>query len=72
VIASTPAAPTYCYNGTNGLPSSTATETQPDGVGYMFNVTGQVSVTATKSGSTFKSHTVNARAGALTTTLIVE
>ena len=71
VIASTPAAATNCYNGTSGLPAFDATETQPDGVGYMFNVTGEVSVTATKAGTTFKSHTVNARAGALTTTVIL-
>ncbi len=68
-VASSPAASTYCYNK-NGLPSSTATETATDGVAYMFNVTGQATVSAMKTGSTFASHGVKARAGALTTTLI--
>ncbi len=70
MISSTPSATKYCYNNPNGQPDGAQTETQPDGIGFMFNVTGQVSVTATKSGTTFKSHTVNARAGALTTTLV--
>jgi hypothetical protein len=68
-VASTPAASTYCYNS-NGLPSSAATATATDGVAYMFNVTGQATVSAMKTGSTFASHGVKARAGALTTTLI--
>jgi hypothetical protein len=68
-VASNPAAPTTCYNGSNGLPSSMATETSTDGVGYLFNVTGNVSVSAMGS-ATFRSHQVNARAGALTTTLV--
>jgi len=69
-ISSSPASNKYCYNGTSGLPSSTATETQPDGIGYVFNVTDNVTVSASKSGTTFKSHAVKARPGALTTTLI--
>lgn len=68
-VASTPAAGKYCYNS-GGLPSSTATSTATDGVAYMLKVTGQATVSATKSGSTFTSHGVKARAGALTTTLI--
>jgi hypothetical protein len=70
-VSSSPAAPTACYNGSNGLPSSTATATAADGVGYLFNVTGNATVSATAStGGPFRSHQVNARAGALTTTLI--
>lgn len=68
-VASSPAASKYCYNS-GGLPSSSATATDTDGVAYMFNVTGQATVSAMKSGATFKSHAVKARAGALTTTLI--
>lgn len=68
-IASTPSASKYCYNA-NGIPNRTATKTDADGVGYMFNVTGEVSVAATKAGTTFAAHGVTARAGALTTTLI--
>ena len=70
-VASNPAAPTSCYNGSNGLPSSQATSTAADGVGYLFNVTGNVTVSASAStGGPFRSHPVNARAGALTTTVI--
>ncbi|CAN5469001.1 hypothetical protein BH11MYX1_BH11MYX1_34360 [soil metagenome] len=71
VVASTPAAAHYCYNGANGLPSTAATMTATDGVAYMIQVTGaSTSVTATKSGATFNAHTVNSRAGAFTTTII--
>ena len=73
-ISSTPAASKYCYNsgGNPSLPSGSATATATDGLGYMFNVTGSAMVTATLSGKTFLGHTVNARAGALTTTQIME
>jgi hypothetical protein len=70
-VSSTPAAAKYCYNASNGFPAASATATNTDGLAYMFQVTGSASVTASKSGVTFGSHTVNARAGALTTTLIV-
>jgi hypothetical protein len=69
-ISSTPAG-TVRYNGSNGLPSSTATMTMADGLGYVFNVApGQVTLSATGGGMTFKSHAVNARADQVTTTLI--
>jgi len=71
--ASSPAASKVCYNATGAagtIPSRNATATDADGVAYMFNVTGQATVSAMKSGSTFLSHGVNARAGAFTTTLI--
>jgi len=68
-VASSPAASKYCYNS-GGFPSRNATATDTDGLGYMFNVTGNVTVTAMKSGTTFKSHALKAHAGALTTTLI--
>src|SRR5512138_2431829 len=69
MVSSTPAASTYCYNA-NGLPTSSATMTAADGIAYMFNVTGNATVSATKAGTTFKPHGVNAHPGALTTTLI--
>jgi hypothetical protein len=69
-VESTPAASKYCYNS-GGLPSGSAAATDADGIGFMFNVTGSVSVTATKAGTTFKPHSVKARAMSLTTTLIV-
>ena len=70
-VASTPAATKYCYD-MGGFPNKNATMTDTDGVAIMFNVTGSATVTATKSGATFKSHVVNARAGAFTTTVITE
>jgi hypothetical protein len=70
-ISSQPAAMKYCYNGGSGLPDKNATGTAADGIGYMLNVAaGDVTVSASKSGTEFFSHKVNARAGALTTTLI--
>lgn len=44
-VASSPAASQYCYNDmSNHLPSQNATATADDGIGYMFNVTGDVTV----------------------------
>lgn len=68
-FSSTPAASLYCYDSGN-FPSPTATVTDTDGVGYMYNITGDVTVSASKDGSTFKSNTIKVRGGALTTTLI--
>ena len=68
-VASSPAATKYCYDS-GGFPSRTATATDTDGLGYMFNVTGTATVTAMKSGTTFTSHSLKVRAGAFTTTLI--
>lgn len=71
-VSTTPASHPYRYDGTNGLPSSTATATQADGVAIAFNVpaTGAVMVSATKAGSTFFAHAVTARADVFTTTLV--
>jgi hypothetical protein len=71
VVASNPAAAAYCYNATNGFPDSTLTATTTSGIGYMLDVSGQATVSATKSGTTFPSHPVKARVGTVTTTLIV-
>ena len=69
-VSSSPAAMSYCYNS-GSFPSSSASMTDVDGIGYMLNVPpGTATVSATKSGSTFKSHSLNARAGALTLTII--
>lgn len=70
MLSTTPAASTTCYNGNNSLPDGNATMTAADGIGYLFNVTGTVQVSATATGMTFPSHAVVARAGALTTTLV--
>lgn len=72
VVTSTPMG-TVRYNGSNGLPATMAkaTSTAADGIAYDWNVTpGNVSVTATATGMTFQAHSINARAGVVTLTLI--
>ncbi len=69
MVTSDPTSNKICYNG-GGFPNRNSTMTDTDGIAYVFNVTGQVTVGATKSGSTFTSHAVNARAGTFTTTVI--
>jgi hypothetical protein len=72
-VSSTPAAGAYRYTDSGGLPSSSAMKTSADGVAFMFNVpNGQITVSASKSGMTFKSHVVTARADKMTTTGISE
>jgi hypothetical protein len=69
-ITGAPAPAKYCYNS-GGFPNKNATMTDTDGIAYMINLPpGEVTVSATKSGTTFVSHKVNARAGTLTTTPI--
>jgi len=72
-VSASPAAAKYTYMDANGLPDST-TGTAADGIAFMVDVppTGTITVSATKSGATFKSHAVKARADVLTTTLITE
>jgi hypothetical protein len=70
-ISSTPASGGYRYTNSSGLPSSTITSTSADGVAFMFNVpSGPITVSATKSGMTFRSHIVIARPDKFTTTSI--
>ena len=72
-VSSTPAAGSYHYTDSGGLPSSSATSTSADGVAFLFNVpSGAITVSAAKSGMTFKSHVVTARADKMTTTGISE
>jgi hypothetical protein len=71
VVSSSPAASSDCYNGPNGgLPNDNNVSTAEDGIGYLFNVTGTATVSATATGLTFPSHVVKARPNTLTTTLI--
>ncbi len=59
------------YNSSSGLPQAQATSTAADGTGYVMNVpAGQVTIGATKTGMTFHSHSINARAGKVTLTLV--
>jgi hypothetical protein len=70
-VACSPAAMKYCYNS-GGFPNRTATATDTDGISYLLNVpVGRVTVSAMKPGFAFPSHPVTARAGVLTTTLII-
>ena len=72
VVTSNPAGSSVHYNGGNGLPSGNATSTAADGVAYIFNVTPNVATTvsATKTGSTFRTHGLESWPDALTTTPI--
>jgi hypothetical protein len=68
-VSSTPAGQVR-YNA-NNLPSSSATSTSSDGIAYIFDLPpGDVTVSATGGGLTFPSHSVEVRAGVVTTTLI--
>jgi hypothetical protein len=68
-VTSDPAASVYCYDS-GDFPNATATVTDTDGIAYLFNITGDVTASASAAGTTLKPTTVKARAGALTTTLI--
>lgn len=71
-VSTSPAA-TYKYsNPTSGLPDMTSSSTAADGLGYVLNApAGAITVSATKTGATFKSNSVKAFADALTTTQII-
>lgn len=73
-VSSTPAAAKTGYTTAGSqLPDTTATQTTSDGRAFLFGLaTGQVTISATKTGSTFQSHAVNLHANALTTTVITE
>ena len=71
-VATSPASGKSFYMNSSDEPFSTSS-TYTDGLAFLFNVpiTGAVSVAATKSGSTFTTHAVTARAGTLTTTVVI-
>jgi hypothetical protein len=69
-ISTTPAAGTIRYNS-GGIPSSSATSTAADGIGYAFNVTaGDVVVAAQTTGHVLRAHTVAARTDGITLTAV--
>lgn len=70
-VAADPATTKDCYNN-GGTPDSTQMATADDGIAILFNMIDNETVSATKSGATFKSHAVKAFAGAFTTTLITQ
>lgn len=68
-VTSTPAGKIN-YNA-NNLPSGTATSTAADGIAYDTNIApGDVMVMATKTGTTFTSHSIKVRPDVVTLTLI--
>jgi hypothetical protein len=70
-VSSTPAASAYRYNGNTGIPSSSAAATSSDGIAFLFNLpSGPITVTASKSGMTFKPHVIEARADMFTNTAV--
>jgi hypothetical protein len=70
VLTSSPAGEIK-YNGNAGIPQAQATSTAADGIAYSMNVAaGDVTLGATKAGSTFHSHTIKARADKVTLTLV--
>jgi hypothetical protein len=73
-VTSSPAAAHTGYTGTfMGLPDINATATMTDGRAFLFGLApGQVTVSATKTGVTFKSHALKIHADAFTTTVITE
>jgi hypothetical protein len=71
VVTSTPLGQ-VSYNA-NGLPSTTPKSTDVDGIAYDTNIaTGQVTVNASKAGSTFKSHAIKVRPDVVTLTIVTQ
>jgi len=70
-VDANPAASKTCYSG-DQFPDGSKTATNADGLAIMFNTLGNETVSATLTGSTFKSHAVKAFPGSFTTTLIVQ
>lgn len=71
-ITSSPASGSYKYSDGSGQPTG-STSTPADGIAFFMSApVGQVTISATKSGMTFKSHAVTTHGGALLTTAISE
>lgn len=72
VVSSTPAAGSVLYSNSSGMPAS-GSSTNTDGTSFLVNVApGSVSISATKSGMTFKTHDVTAKANTFTSTVVTE
>jgi len=72
VVTSSPAAGSYQYSDSNGRPGH-GPSTNTDGAAFLVNIpAGPVTIDATKSGGTFKSHSVVAKANTFTSTVITE
>jgi len=72
-VTSTPMGTVGYNGGANNLPTTNASGTGSDGIAYDVNVTaGSVTVSATKTGATFQSHSIKVRPDAVTLTLVTE
>ena len=72
VVSSSPAAGSVLYSNSSGMPASLPS-TNTDGAAFLVNLPpGPVAISATKSGSTFKTHTVTAKANTFTSTVVTE
>ncbi|MEO6773339.1 MAG: hypothetical protein ABI467_09970 [Kofleriaceae bacterium] len=70
-VSSTPAG-VYKYSDSNGTPTGT-TSTNTDGAAFFTNLApGMVTISATKSGATFKSHAIKAAADTFTSSVLTE
>jgi hypothetical protein len=68
-----PQGATVSYPASSGAPDTSATATMADGRAFVFvAAAGDATVTATKTGATFKSTTLKVHAGALNTTIVTE
>lgn len=71
-VSCSPASGSVLYSDSNGTPAS-GSSTNTDGTSFLVNVPpGSVSLSAMKSGATFKSHSVTAKANTFTSTVITE
>ncbi|MBV8758524.1 MAG: hypothetical protein JO257_14660 [Deltaproteobacteria bacterium] len=71
-VSSTPASGSVLYSSNSGIPQS-GSATNTDGTGFLVNETpGSVMLEVSKSGATFKTHAVNARANTFTSTVVTE
>jgi len=69
-VSSSPAAGTTRYNS-GGAPNQSATATDVDGLAYLLNVpAGNVAVQGMSSAHMLRSHSLDARAGAITQTIL--
>ena len=69
-VSSNPAAGATRYNS-GGEPQSSASATDVDGLAYLLNLpAGNVAVQGSSGSHTLRSHTLNARAGAITQTIL--
>ena len=71
-VSCNPASGSVLYSDNNGTPAS-GMSTNTDGTSFLVNIPpGSITLNATKSGATFKSHAITALANTFTSTVITE